>query len=293
MKINLLLAVLYCFSIGAWAQNDCKSPVLLKDSLVVLSGSKTGLWLKFKAKGSVLNTKVVSSSDGSQLPYTIYPMKSCEYIKLGYVEPTRIVGTGLAVLTNELWQLTLNEGICACDNCLSKVKLSPNRDLNLVQEKMYLMHIDTKGQEVKISSKWSKIDESRKVFSLKADADYLEVGMKFHLKEVQFVPSKTDFLYKGTEQKLDSLYDFLAQNKSIEVIIEGHVNGPSNYKSDRFQQLSSDRAKKIRDYLVAKGINGSRVKSVGKSNTEMRYPRPKTEWQAQQNRRVEVKITSL
>jgi outer membrane protein OmpA-like peptidoglycan-associated protein len=294
MGVKLILALQLLFSSVAYAKYDCNSAVFIKDSIEHVSSGKNDTWLKFKAKGSVLNLKIVSEKDGTQIPYTIYPSKnSCSSITNGQVRPTRTVGTGLSVLTEELWQLTLDEGVCVCDNCLSKVILSPNRNLNVQQEKMYLLKIHGHGQKVMVTSKWSNVDKNKKVFELDASNESLEVGMKFQLKTVQFVASKTDYLNRKTPEELNALFQFLEKNKSLKVVIVGHVNGPTNYNQQHFMQLSSARAKKIKDYLINRGINQSRVNSTGKSNTEMKFPRPRTEWEAQQNRRVEVEIVSF
>jgi outer membrane protein OmpA-like peptidoglycan-associated protein len=293
MNLKLIVASLVLFSNLIVAQNECITAFFIKDSVKVINSSQAHLWLKFKAKGSVLNLRVVSDKDGTPLPYTIFPLKECNSIIQAQLEPTRTVGTGLSVLTDELWQMTVNEGICVCDNCLSKVKLSPNRNLEMQQEQMYLLKIHSHGQKVKVTSQWSKIDKKKKVFGLDASKENLEVGMKFQLKTVQFVASKTDYLNKETPKELDSLFQFLHKSKSLKVVIVGHVNGPTNFKKEHFQRLSSARAKKIADYLVERGIDKSRISSIGKSNTQMRYPSPKTEWEAQQNRRVEVEVLSL
>jgi len=275
------------------SQKRCDQAIFVKDSLVITGEGYSDTWLKFKAKGSVLNINIVSVDEATSVPYTIYPLKDCTNISNGYVEPIRTVGTGLSVMTEEIWQLTLDQGICVCDHCLSKIILSPQRDLKLVQEKMYLVKIHNKGQKVKVKSKWSQVDKTKKVFDLTASVESLEVGMKLQLKEVQFVASKTAYLNKETEVELDSLYQFLNANKTVKVMIEGHVNGPTSFHKEHFLQLSTDRAKRIKDYLIGRGIDKSRVQSIGKSNTEMKFPSPKTEWQAQQNRRVEVRITAL
>lgn len=293
MKLKFVLGVLIFVSNLTIAQLTCDKAVFIKDSVKVINVAKPNLWLKFKAKGAVLNLTIVSASTGDQLQYTMYPLSDCNRIDSGLVKPTRHVGTGLSVLTDELWQVTVDKGICVCDNCLSKVKLSPNRNLVVEQEKMYLLKIHANGQTVKITSKWFGIDNKKKVFDLNSPSETLEIGMTFQLKMVQFVASRTDYLNKETPQELDSLYQFLSTNESVNILIEGHVNGPTKYKQEHFMQLSSDRAKKIKDYLINRGINKSRVNSIGKSNTAMRYPSPKTEWEAQQNRRVEVKIVSL
>lgn len=293
MKQLLLILVLSSLFVKNYAQSACDSPLLVKDSVVQLKTSQKESWIKFKAKGGELKLKVTPTADSQEIPYEIYPVSYCQSIAGHLVRPTRTVGTGLKVLTDELWNYTLEEGVCVCDNCLSKVKLSPNRKLILEQETFYLMKVSSKGEPIEISFSWFNIEQGKKVFNLSSGAESLEKNMVFQLKTVQFVASRTDFLNKNTPLELDSLFQFLNKNEAVKVAIIGHVNGPINNRPTHFQALSSARAKKIKDYLIQKGIAKNRVTSEGRSNKEMRFPRPKTEWEASQNRRVEVKILAL
>ena len=298
VKVNLkVAALLWCLlSSTLVAQSTCDQAVFIGDSIVLESSLKSDLWIKFKAKGALLQLAVLNAKTNELLPYTLYPdgpSGNCALIEKKLLRPTRRMGFGIAELTQELWDMTLNDGICTCNNCLSRITLNPNRKLSLTQENMYLLHVKAEGESVKVHLQWSEVDKEKKVFTLNSGVESLEVGMTSRLKMVQFVASKTAYLNKNALQELDSLVNFLAQNKSVFVRIEGHVNGPTNHKSAYFLQLSDARAKKIKGYLIAQGIDQSRISALGKSNTEMKFPRPKTEWQAQQNRRVEVRIMSL
>lgn len=68
----------------------------------------------------------------------------------------------------------------------------------------------------------------------------------------------------------------------------GHTDnvGDPNFNID----LSQRRAEKIRDYMISKGISGTKVKAIGKGDSE-----PKTSNESPEgrmlNRRVEVKLS--
>jgi outer membrane protein OmpA-like peptidoglycan-associated protein len=86
---------------------------------------------------------------------------------------------------------------------------------------------------------------------------------------------------------LDELYDFMMENGSAAIEIAGHTN---NQPSDAFaDELSTNRAKAVADYLIDKGIDSKRViyKGYGK-----RYPLvPNTSAEGRKtNQRVEIKI---
>jgi outer membrane protein OmpA-like peptidoglycan-associated protein len=86
---------------------------------------------------------------------------------------------------------------------------------------------------------------------------------------------------------LDELYDFMMENGSAAIEVAGHTN---NQPSDAFaDELSTNRAKAVADYLIDKGIDSKRViyKGYGK-----RYPLvPNTSAEGRKtNQRVEIKI---
>jgi len=68
--------------------------------------------------------------------------------------------------------------------------------------------------------------------------------------------------------------------------IYGHTdsNGTNEYNLD----LSMKRAKEVEDFLKAKKVNPNKITSVGKAFTEPIYKKERYEWQASENRRVEI-----
>jgi outer membrane protein OmpA-like peptidoglycan-associated protein len=89
---------------------------------------------------------------------------------------------------------------------------------------------------------------------------------------------------------LEEIYLFLKQNQNVTLEIGGHTNGlPSHDYCDR---LSSARAKAVRDYLISKGINETRLtfKGYGKRR---RIATDATVEGRTKNQRVEIKILSV
>ncbi|MDP4277482.1 MAG: OmpA family protein, partial [Bacteroidota bacterium] len=73
------------------------------------------------------------------------------------------------------------------------------------------------------------------------------------------------------------------------VMIYGHTD---NTGSDAINQpLSEDRAKAVKDFLVAQGVSGSRITTQGMGSSSPAASND-TEAGRQQNRRVEVAITA-
>ena len=87
--------------------------------------------------------------------------------------------------------------------------------------------------------------------------------------------------------ELDRLYKFLNENSDISVEISGHTD---NIGTDEYNiTLSYARANAVKDYLILKGINSSRIitKGYGKSKP---VAANETDEGRQLNRRVEFKI---
>lgn len=129
-------------------------------------------------------------------------------------------------------------------------------------------------------------DEEQKELTVYLDP--LEKNQQIELEGIQFLPQSTTFTQQA-KPKLRRLRDFLALNKDVHIEIQGHVHriGKNNWKSKR---VSKKRAKKVKDYLIQNGIEGSRMTLKGYGNSKMKYPEPENDDQRSANRRVEIKI---
>lgn len=111
-------------------------------------------------------------------------------------------------------------------------------------------------------------------------------GLVLTLGDVLFGVNKAA-LMAGAQRSMEKLVDFLAENETRKVLIEGHTDnvGSSTYNLD----LSLRRANAVAEVLKAKGVDASRI--VTKGYGEL-YP-VTTNTSAigkQQNRRVEIVI---
>lgn len=109
---------------------------------------------------------------------------------------------------------------------------------------------------------------------------------RFTLDQVYFPTGRADLLSSSYPQ-LDSLARYLTDNPSLKIRIEGHTDRVGDKTLN--QKLSLDRAFRVREYLIKKGVPGERLSFVGYGDT-----RPKvsgdSEEERQQNRRVEFVI---
>ena len=117
----------------------------------------------------------------------------------------------------------------------------------------------------------------------------LENGQVIRMRRLNFETDSYTLLEESLPM-LDELYDFMMENGAAAIEIGGHTN---NQPSDAFaDELSTNRAKAVSDYLTGKGIDPKRVvyKGYGK-----RYPLvPNTSAEGRRtNQRVEIKILKV
>jgi len=121
----------------------------------------------------------------------------------------------------------------------------------------------------------------------------LKVGLKTDVRDITFLGDQTS-IYHKSKPALQEIKQFLDLNPEIKIAIIGHVNGPNNERSKKFYQKASlERAQAVVDYLIDLGVDEERLEAQGAGNSEMLYPDPKTNWQNEANRRVEIKITAI
>ena len=121
----------------------------------------------------------------------------------------------------------------------------------------------------------------------------LKIGLKTDVRDITFLGDQTA-IYHKSRPALEELKEFLDLNPTVRIAIVGHVNGPDNTKSKKFyQRASEERAQAVVDYLINLGVDEDRLEAQGKGNTEMLYPDPKTDWQNEANRRVQILITQI
>jgi OOP family OmpA-OmpF porin len=87
---------------------------------------------------------------------------------------------------------------------------------------------------------------------------------------------------------LDATADTLMSNPGVHVEIAGHTDGQGDAAYN--QGLSQRRADAVKDYLVSRGVNASRLSASGYGETQPVADNNTAEGRAQ-NRRVELRIT--
>ncbi|QJW90637.1 OmpA family protein [Spirosoma taeanense] len=117
----------------------------------------------------------------------------------------------------------------------------------------------------------------------------IEAGQKITLREVLFEQSKFNML-PGSDVELDRMADMMTKHPSMEVLIEGHTDNQGDWAPN--MKLSEDRVRVVKEYLMGKGIDASRIqtKAWGPSKP---IASNETEEKRKLNRRVEFTIVKL
>ena len=110
----------------------------------------------------------------------------------------------------------------------------------------------------------------------------------FAARRIQFKEGKATLLPASLEV-LDEVVAVLKQNQEIKLLIEGHTSNNADY--DLNMKLSRDRAKTVKNYLIKKGIEPSRLNTVGYGPNKP-LNSGKTRAEQAQNRRVELKVSN-
>ncbi len=108
------------------------------------------------------------------------------------------------------------------------------------------------------------------------------------LKNIKFDSGRAT-LQKGTEGEIERIFQFLVENSTYVVEIQGHTDSSGNNKANL--TLSQKRANRVREALVQKGINKERIKAKGYGET-LPVADNSTKEGRRKNRRVELKVLS-
>jgi outer membrane protein OmpA-like peptidoglycan-associated protein len=115
----------------------------------------------------------------------------------------------------------------------------------------------------------------------------IEIGESIQLKNVFFVQSKPE-LKSESYPELDRLVSIMKDNPTLEIELQGHTDNLG--KPDANLLLSEKRVQAVKDYIVKKGIQPTRIKGKGYGGSRPVAP-SNSEANRQLNRRVEFKIT--
>ncbi|MDZ4823230.1 MAG: OmpA family protein [Flavobacteriales bacterium] len=125
------------------------------------------------------------------------------------------------------------------------------------------------------------------------DMKPLAIGQKTSIEDITFLGDETEIYHKSAPA-LDELIQFMTVNPTLKICVIGHGNGPDIDIGDKkIRKATEKRSQAVINYLVQRGVSGERLSMRGAGNTEMIYADPKTDWQAEANRRIEIEVIGL
>ncbi len=117
----------------------------------------------------------------------------------------------------------------------------------------------------------------------------LEINKPITLKNVYFTSDQAE-LQSESFVELNHLYNLLMQNLNLKIVIEGHTD---NTNTELYNlNLSEMRAEAVREYLVNRGIEVSRIETIGLGENQP-ISDNSTEKGKRLNRRVVFKVIDI
>ena len=151
------------------------------------------------------------------------------------------------------------------------------------------------------------LDQSFSPTEIKRESSFIpakfEEDTKFEIENIHFYGNSA--IYRDeSKPSLGELTHFMKHNESVNIRLEGHVNGnmgkrylkkaaennPERTAYKNAKDLSYERANTIKRFLVNQGIDENRIICEGKGGSEKLYKNPKNQAENRANRRIEVVI---
>ena len=144
--------------------------------------------------------------------------------------------------------------------------------------------INVKKEGHAYDTKLVKIDtNASNVITSNAEMKQVEVGKTYDLHDIHFA-TNSYLLNKEARSVIDLFIEFLSENPTIKVEIQGHTDNIGN--DDANQELSEQRAKSVYQYVISKGIDSGRLRYKGYGESQPIAPNTTPEGRAKNRRTV-------
>ncbi len=149
---------------------------------------------------------------------------------------------------------------------ISKAKVNANTGQYAIaaevnKEKPENLIVNVKKEGHSFDTKMITVEQqSQPVITNDAEVKKVEVGKVCDLHDINF--STNDFsLDDNSKRIIDLFIEFLNENPTVKVEIQGHTDNIGDDKSN--QKLSEERAKSVYDYVLSQNVDSNRLKYKG------------------------------
>ncbi len=167
------------------------------------------------------------------------------------------------------------------------IKMDPKKDVIISAKKegaAFAAKLITKEE---IQARTDKKEVSVKGKDM--EVSKLEVGSAYVIDDILYTTASSD-LSDRSKTMLRAFARYMRANPSLKVVIQGHTDDIGDANANL--QLSDDRARVVKDFLVSQGVEKNRLQSKGFGETQPKLPNDSEESRAI-NRRTEFKIVGL
>ena len=147
----------------------------------------------------------------------------------------------------------------------------------------------TKDTEREAKSPTETITASTETEKIEFEGKEVKIDEKIVLKNIQFEQSKYNILPASNEE-LNKLVAFLQKYKTIEIELAGHTDNVGNQMLN--YKLSEQRVVAVKNFLMNKGIESTRIRTVAYGGTQPLADNNNEEGR-KKNRRVEMKVVKI
>ena len=170
----------------------------------------------------------------------------------------------------------------------TQVKIGADFEVKVIENQT--LTLEAIGENYFFHSRQIDMKKINPLESIQVKLQSIKIDRIFDLGEINFYGNQANILPRS-QHLVEALVKTMQFNPDVCFEIAGHVNMPGKTIFSGFEMdLSQRRAETIYKILVERMISAKRMTYKGYSNLHMKYPEPKNEAQAMQNRRVEIII---
>lgn len=253
--------------------NKASAPREMRNGTAHRSASKGDWKVEVTAKDYFDIADNVTIEDAGQIANVILRMRHVPYFRLRITDADN--GTPLPANAQ-----ILRRGNKAADYTLTTDSVTGSARIILPDTTKYALHIDLMGYD-SYDADIASVGDSMNVMMRP-----VKKGEVFIMKNLFFATNKTRIL-KASEDALNEMAGFLNRNPEVRVKIIGHTDNVGTDAAN--QKLSDGRANAVRDDLIERGIDPTRLEAEGRGEGQP-IDTNDTEEGRQNNRRVEIEI---